>query len=270
MNEAARSNDQELMNVAGWDSETVADLPKPSGSEATTDRAVAGSPGAAGGLGQRWRGLIGARRGGLDGSPDGGPDGADVTVVGSGAGSPGRARSGGPAGGAHSADGNDVDLGDDPFDDDLASQLKARVPLKLTSRTTLSLAGAVLIVFGFLGGVLVQKKFGATATPAAAARTGFGANAANGAGAGAAGGAGTGATGAGRGTTGTVKFVDGTTIYLTTADGQTVTVKTSSSTTVVVQQSSAAKDIPVGATIVVQGAADANGIVTATTVTAQK
>ena len=212
MSEAARSNNQELMNVAG-----------------------------------RWRR----------------PSSTATTVA---------------TDGAHSADADEVDLGDDPFDDDLASQLKARVPLNLTSRTTLALSGAVLIVVGFLGGVLVQKNFGATATPA---RTGFG-NLGNAAAAGAGGAAGTGAgagagtgtggsTGAGRGaTTGTVKFVDGTTIYLTTADGETITVKTSSSTAVKLQQSGAAKDIPVGATVVVQGTADADGIVTATTVTAQK
>ena len=41
-------------------------------------------------------------------------------------------------------DSPDVDLGEDPFDDDLNSQLKARTPLKLTSRTTLALSGVVL------------------------------------------------------------------------------------------------------------------------------
>src|SRR5690348_8976993 len=55
-----------------------------------------------------------------------------------------------------------MDLGDDPFDDDLEGRLKARTPLKLTSRTTLALSGAVLIVLGFIGGVLVQKNFGTT------------------------------------------------------------------------------------------------------------
>jgi len=37
-----------------------------------------------------------------------------------------------------------------------------------------------------------------------------------------------------------------------------------------VQQTGSAKDIPVGATVVVQGTADADGIITATQVTAQK
>jgi hypothetical protein len=174
-------------------------------------------------------------------------------------------------------DGPEVDLGEDPFDDDLGSRLKARTPLKLTSRTTLALSGIVLVVAGFIGGVVVQKNFGTT--PAANNRAGNGALAngfggaggagAGGAGAGAAGG--TGGAGAGRNaTTGTVKFVDGTTIYLTGSDGSTITVKTSSSTAVRVLQTGVAKDIPVGATVVVQGSADADGIITATQVTAQK
>jgi hypothetical protein len=189
-----------------------------------------------------------------------------------------------------------VDLGEDPFDDDLAGRLKARTPLKLTSRTTLALSGTVLIVLGFIGGVLVQKNFGTTSTSTnnrgAALANGF--NGANGAGGGAGGaaagggaggggagagggGAGAGGGGAGAGgaagrnaTTGTVKLVDGTTIYLTTANGDTVTVKTSGTTTVRVLQTGSAKDIPVGATVVVQGTADADGIITATQVTAQK
>jgi hypothetical protein len=166
-----------------------------------------------------------------------------------------------------------VDLGEDPFDDDLTGQLKARTPLKLTSRTTLALSGVVLVVAGFIGGVLVQKNFGTTTTPAASNRAGAFANGVGGTGGGG-GGTGTGGTGGGaagrNATTGTVKFVDGTTIYLTGSDGSTITVKTSSTTAVRVQQTGTAKDIPVGATVVVQGTADADGIITATQVTAQK
>jgi hypothetical protein len=173
----------------------------------------------------------------------------------------------------------EVDLGDDPFDDDLSNQLQARTPLKLTSRPTLALSGIVLVVAGFLGGVMVQKHFGTTSTasstrggtsfPGGGAGGGAGANGTGGTGAGGTGGAGTGAAGR-NATTGTVKFVDGTTIYLTTADGSTITVKTSGTTAVRVVQTGAAKDIPVGSTVVVQGTADADGIITATQVTAQK
>jgi hypothetical protein len=189
-----------------------------------------------------------------------------------------------PGGFASSVDPSDdaptdiVALGEDPFDDDLEGRLKARTPLKLTSRTTLALSGSVLIVLGFIGGVLVQKNFGTTPTSstnnrAAAAGNGFNFPGAGGGGAGAGGGTGGAAGGgaAGRGgTTGTVKFVDGTTIYLTTANGDTVTVKTSGTTTIRESQTVSAKDIPVGATVVVQGTADADGVITATAVTAQK
>jgi hypothetical protein len=176
--------------------------------------------------------------------------------------------------------GADVDLGEDPFDQDLTNQLKARTPLNLTSRTTLALGGIVLVVAGFVGGVMVQKHFGTSSTATnrgSAFANGFpagggGGGAGSGAGAIGAGGGGTAGGGAaGRNaTTGTVKFVDGTTIYLTTADGSTITVKTSSTTAVRLQQTSAVKDLPVGSTVVVQGTADADGIITATQVTASK
>jgi hypothetical protein len=175
----------------------------------------------------------------------------------------------------YDAPAGDVDLSADPFDDNLADELAARQPVRLTSRTMLALGGAVLIIGGFLGGVLVQKNVGTASTSGLAAGA---ANAANGRGGlGGAGGGGqapTGQAGAGTGTgnatTGTVKVVDGTTIYLTTASGQVITVKTSSSTTVGVQQSGTLKDLPAGATVTVQGTADADGVITATQVTSQK
>jgi hypothetical protein len=165
------------------------------------------------------------------------------------------------------------DLDDDPFDDDLSAELAKRAPRGTPGRTTLVLGGAVLIVAGFLGGVVVQKNWGTTAASTPAANAG----AAN-AGAGFAGRGGTGtasaAPGAQRGaaapTTGTVKFVDGTTIYLTTAAGETITVKTTGTTTIRTEQTTALTDIPVGATVSVQGTADAEGTITATQLTATK
>lgn len=171
---------------------------------------------------------------------------------------------------------DEIDLATDPFGDDLSERLRARAPLPIT-RTTVSLAGLVLVVAGFLGGVLVEKNFGSTARTAAsgALPAGFagrglatpGALAQGGNGAG-----GQGGNGAGRGnpTTGTVKFVDGTTIYLTTAAGDVVTVKTSATTVVHSEQTTAVKDIAVGATVTVVGTADSDGIVTASQVTAQR
>jgi hypothetical protein len=162
------------------------------------------------------------------------------------------------------------ELTEDPFDDDLASQLRSRAPLPIT-RATLSLAGLVLVVAGFLGGILVQKSFGSTssstgnggALPAALAS-----RAANGGFGGGAGAGGTGGTGAGRGgTTGTVTLVDGNTVYVTTADGQVVIVKTSSSTTVRSEQTLSLKDLKVGSSVTVTGPAGADGSVTATQIT---
>lgn len=171
----------------------------------------------------------------------------------------------------------------DAFDDDLAAKLAAQSASPRATRTTLILGGLALVVGGFVGGVLVQRNFGATTStggpggslPAAIA-SGFpgGFGQAAGQGGQGTGGQGTGgqATGAGAGnaTTGTVRLVDGTTIYIVTADGETVTVKTNDSTTVASAQAAALKDLKVGATVTVQGTANADGVVTATQVTTTK
>jgi hypothetical protein len=156
-------------------------------------------------------------------------------------------------------------------DGDIASHVRARVPLRWKSRTTLTLVSTGLIVAGFLGGLLVQKNFGATATtstafPGAAGGNGFGQGAS--AGAGGPGGA-TASSGSGA-TTGTVKLVDGNTVYLTTASGAIVTVKVSDSTALLLSQAAALEDLPAGAAITVQGTTAADGSITATTVTTQK
>lgn len=171
-----------------------------------------------------------------------------------------------------------VDLTADPFDDNLADELKARQPARRTSRTTFALGGALLIVGGFLGGVLVQKNVGTvsnSALPAGAAaganaRGGFGGGAGVGAGVGATAQPGTAADGAVGTTTGTVTLVDGTTVYLTTADGQVITVKTASTTTVRLEQAITLKDVAAGATVTVRGTANADGVITASQVTTQK
>jgi hypothetical protein len=167
------------------------------------------------------------------------------------------------------------ELGDDPFDDDLDAELRARAPWR-PGKVTVVLAGAVLMVAGFVGGVLVQKSVnpvpgnsstGTAAGPGGFARNGQGANGGQintGQGASAQ------ASGQSNATTGTVKLVDGTTIYLTTADGEIVTVKTTGTTSVRTEQTAAVKDISVGAIVSVVGTTGANGIVTATQVTSQK
>jgi hypothetical protein len=170
-----------------------------------------------------------------------------------------------------------LDLADPVENDDLAAELEKRAPRGIPGRTTLVLGGAVLVVAGFLGGVLVQKNYGTSAAGsgnanalanAIAARQ----NGGNGFAGGTGGSGGTGGTGgaARNATTGTVKLVDGTTVYITTADGETVTVKTSGTTTVRTEQAGALADVPVGATVSIQGTTGTDGVVTATAVTVQK
>jgi Cu/Ag efflux protein CusF len=170
--------------------------------------------------------------------------------------------------GRHIDQGSHDTLQHDPFDDDLTDRVAALAP-RPVPRTTLALVGLVVLVSGFVGGILVQKSYG-QAAPAAAGNN-VPANLP-------AGGAFPGQGGQGRGgnqsstsaTTGTVKLVDGTTVYLTLANGDIATVKTSNSTTVAVQQSAALKDLKVGQSVTVQGSAGTDGIITATTVTARK
>ncbi|MDT4989772.1 MAG: hypothetical protein QOI74_3866 [Micromonosporaceae bacterium] len=187
-----------------------------------------------------------------------------------------------PAGADIVAFTDDVDLAEDPFADDLSEQLAARAPRRYTTRTTVLLAGLVLLAGGFLAGAQVQKNFG---TPASAATNGAATNPfaaggfagrGGGGGAGGAGATGTGGqtgqagTAAGAGaavTTGTVKLVDGATVYVQTADGNLVTVRTNATTAVRIAQNGALTDLVPGATVSVEGPADATGTVTATKVT---
>jgi uncharacterized protein DUF5666 len=163
----------------------------------------------------------------------------------------------------------EVELSDDPFEDDLTEQLAARAPRRLANRTTVVLAGLVLVIGGFVAGAQVEKHFGhvgtANATPTTfptGGRGGFGGGGGGGGGNPAAAGASTAPA-----TTGTVKFVDGTTIYLTTPDGNVITVRTDGSTAVQLTSSGSVKDLPVGASVTVQGQSSSDGTVTATRIT---
>ena len=169
-------------------------------------------------------------------------------------------------------------LAEEP-NDDLADELAAAAPRRWWNRGTLVLGVVALLLAGFLGGIQVQKHFGTT--NATAGRAGAGAP---GGGTGRfAGGQGgyPGFGGAGRvgstaaptpaaGTTGTVKLVDGTTLYVQTADGTVVTVRTSGNTAVRSAAKASLKSLKAGQTVTVAGAADAEGTVTATSVTAQR
>jgi hypothetical protein len=171
---------------------------------------------------------------------------------------------------------HDVDLSEDPFADDLSERLDAVAPRRWTSRTTVALAGLVLVVGGFVAGVQVQKHWGTPAgtgaqsnSPLASGTNPF-AGGNFGGGTGRTGTGGTGAASAAAGTTGTVKLIDGTTVYLTTADGQTLIVKTTPSTSVNVNQAGSLKDLAPGATVTIQGQTGSDGSMSATNITKTK
>ncbi len=167
----------------------------------------------------------------------------------------------------------DVDLSEDPFADDLAEQLQAAAPRRWATRTTLVLAGLVLLVGGFVAGAQVQKQWGGTGTASTAGAGGRGTGFPQAGASFPAGlfgrGQGTGGTTTGgNSTTGTVKLVDGTTVYITTAAGQTVIVKTDGSTTV--ETPGALSNLTAGSTVTVQGTTASDGSVTASRITKTK
>ena len=150
-------------------------------------------------------------------------------------------------------------------DANLAFELAAVSRRRWWNRWTLYLGVAVLILGAFIAGIQAQKSYGPAPT---AAGTGQG-------GAGRPGGftpasPGRSDTGTGRNsaTTVIVKPVDGTTVYVETTSGEVVTVRTNSETAVRV--SGTLKNVKAGDKVSVEGAADAEGAVTATTLTSTK
>ncbi|MGK3207728.1 hypothetical protein [Amycolatopsis sp. MEPSY49] len=133
------------------------------------------------------------------------------------------------------------------------------------SRTTLVLAGLVVLAIAFGGGAWTHAAFGSSSTSTPTRPSG-----AQGGTQGGTGQQGGGFRGAGgRGTTGTVDRVDGTTVYVKTAQGEDVKVSTSDSTTVGVTQQGKLSDLKPGATVTVQGQAGEDGTVTAQAITQQ-
>lgn len=175
-----------------------------------------------------------------------------------------------------------VDLSADPFADDLHAELAAAAPKQWRNRTTLWLGALALVVGGFLGGVLTEKHFGASA--ATDARTAAIQQFLNGGGAGGFGGGRRGAGGASAAPTsaassgsgsaavqtnsGTIKLIDGTTVYVGLAGGDVLTVQTTSATKISVGSATKLSQLKVGQSVTVTGPTDATGQVTATSITA--
>lgn len=152
----------------------------------------------------------------------------------------------------------------------LDAELAAAASRRWWNRWTIALGLALLLVSGFVAGIEVQKAYGdtpATATPGAGQR-GQGGFAFPG---GYPGGAAQGAQGAQGGaqraqaTTGSVKLVDGATVYVETESGEVVTIRTDGDTSVRVPGK--LKDLKAGDKVSVEGDADSEGTVTASSVT---
>ena len=151
-------------------------------------------------------------------------------------------------------------------DEEFAPQRRRRFPLVTGVLTLLAVAGGA-----FLAGVQVQKHHDRSlvTTTSAASTTGAGGTARGAAGqrartaSGAGGGGGAGLGGA---TVGQVKLVDGSTIYVTDASGNTITVATTASSRFTKQNTATLKDVQPGDTVVVRGAQQNDGSVSAATV----
>lgn len=182
------------------------------------------------------------------------------------------------------ADIEPADGGDPDADGDLAEELARAGRKPWFNRTGLVLAGVVLAVGGFIGGIQVQKAYGTTNSTGGrgnalnAANGGSGRGGANGGnpaqrfgnGGNGSTGANGGNGGANRPTTGTIKLVDGNTIYIAVEGDDVVTVKLTDSTTVQTASKATVADLKAGATVTVAGQSGADGTVTATSVTQSK
>ncbi|MFD0740986.1 hypothetical protein ACFQ1L_02685 [Phytohabitans flavus] len=156
----------------------------------------------------------------------------------------------------------------------LDTELAAAAGRRWWNRWTIVLGLALLLVGGFVAGIEVQKAYGETpaATGPGGGFRGQGGNPGGGIptafpGGGFPGGPGGGAQGgrSAEATTGTVKLIDGTTVYVETESGEVVTVRTDGDTSVSVPGK--LKDLKAGDKVSVEGGTDAEGSVTASSVT---
>lgn len=129
----------------------------------------------------------------------------------------------------------------------------------------------LVVLVGLLsayGGVRWQKSKGNESGTAAAAFRSFAASRGGGGSQGGGGSGGQGGAGAGAAAFGTVKLVDGTNVYVSAGNGNIVKVTTSADATTITRAASAnVADLKPGETVVVQGATDADGVVSATRIT---
>jgi hypothetical protein len=168
---------------------------------------------------------------------------------------------------------------------DLNQALAAVAPRRWWNRTTVGLLGLALLAGGFVGGVQAHERWGTGETQAgrvpggAGLPSGFGGEPGGSPGPGGPGGRPEasrsgpapvqgGAQAAMGATVGTVKMVDGATLYVQTDAGETITVRTGADTTVKVSQTASVESITSGLPVTVEGVPDAEGIISATAITA--
>ncbi|MFJ1753615.1 hypothetical protein [Kitasatospora sp. NPDC088134] len=158
---------------------------------------------------------------------------------------------------------------------DITAELAAP-PRRKLPWPTLALAGCVIAVLSFAGGVWYQK--GDTPAPAGGTRAGAqngqfpGGYGQNGSRRGGQGGTGQGGGqfpggAAGGFTRGTVKSVEGDTVYLTGANGETIKITTGDSTKVTTTKEGKVGDLQPGQTVTVLGSKGADGSYAATQLT---
>ena len=131
-------------------------------------------------------------------------------------------------------------------------------------RLTFVLMALVLAAGTYYLGVLSEKN-SVAAKPAGNPGTGAGA-ATPGVNGGQQGGAQGGATGGGGATAGTVKLVDGTNLYVTDASGTVVKIATTPASVFTINATGTIKQVKPGDTVIITGAAGADGTVTATAI----
>jgi hypothetical protein len=156
----------------------------------------------------------------------------------------------------------------DPWSADLADAEFARLvnETKVITPVTRALLVVLVAAVGFIGGALVERNQqpAASASPtSAAAAFRAGGNNGNGNGAGGNGGGGAG----GGATVGTITLIDGANVYVTTTQGDVVKVVTNPQTTISVSKNGTLSDLDPSKTVVVQGATNADGTVTASQIT---
>jgi hypothetical protein len=151
----------------------------------------------------------------------------------------------------------------------IAAELLARRRKKLPAITA-ALALAVAVAAGVVGGVEVQKHWGASTPSATQARAagfagfaGRGGGAAAGGFSGFGGGAGAGATG----TSGTVTLIKGSTLYVTDASGNTVLVHTTAGSAVQKTVAATVKTVHPGDSVTVTGTQASDGSYSARQIT---